>query len=126
MRRLWVEGSCTVVHPSGDRRTTLLGLANLAGLALVMRQGGLSQQTFESGLLEGLGKDYREELETRYTDLDWKTPVRDLAWPFGHRVEGVEVLKDIPYEPRHGRRGLLDVYRSFRRDAAVPDPEASE
>ncbi len=100
-----------LVRPAGDRRTALLGLVNLAGLALVMRQGGLSQQTFESGLVEGLGQGYREELEARYADLDWKTPLRDLAWPFGHRVEGVEVLKDIPYAPEHGRRGMLDVYR---------------
>jgi acetyl esterase/lipase len=100
-----------LLRPSGDRRSALLGLANLAGLAFLMRQGGLSEQTFESGLVEGLGQGYREELEARHTDLEWKTPLRDLAWPFGHRVEGVEILKDIPYEPRHGRRGMLDVYR---------------
>jgi acetyl esterase/lipase len=100
-----------LVRRKGDRRAALLGLANLAGLAVVMRQGGLAQQTFEAGLVEGLGKRYREELESRHTDLDWKTPLRDLAWPFGHRVEGVEILKNVPYEPRHGRRGMLDVYR---------------
>jgi acetyl esterase/lipase len=100
-----------VVHPFGDRRTTLLGVANLAGLALVMHQGRLSRQTFESGLVEGLGRGYREELESRHADLDWKTPLRDLAWPFGHHVQGVEILKNIPYEPDHGRRGMLDVYR---------------
>jgi acetyl esterase/lipase len=100
-----------LVRPAGDRRRALLGVANMAGLALAMRHSGLSQQTFESGLVEGLGTGYREELESRHADLDWRTPLRDLAWPFGQRVEGVEVLKDIPYAPDHGRRGLLDVYR---------------
>jgi acetyl esterase/lipase len=100
-----------LVRPSGDRRTALLGLANIAGLAVAMRHSGLSQQTFESGLVEGLGSGYREELEARHADLEWRTPLRDLAWPFRQRAQGVEVLKDIPYAPEHGRRGMLDVYR---------------
>ncbi|HET6562571.1 MAG TPA: alpha/beta hydrolase [Marmoricola sp.] len=100
-----------LVRPSGNRDLALLGAANLVGLALVMRQGGLSQQTFESGLVEGLGTGYREELESRHTDLDWKTPLRDLTWPFRQRAQGVEILKNIPYAPEHGRRGQLDVYR---------------
>jgi acetyl esterase/lipase len=100
-----------LVHPTGERRTALLGLANIAGLAVAMRHSGLSQQTFESGLVEGLGSGYREELEARHADLEWRTPLRDLAWPFRQRAKGVEVLKDIPYAPEHGRRGMLDVYR---------------
>ena len=96
---------------NADRRLALLGVANLAGLAYVFRGGVLSQQTFESGLVEGLGSDYREELESRHSDLDWRTPLRQLVWPFRDVSRDIEVVKNISYAPEHGRRGLLDVYK---------------
>jgi acetyl esterase/lipase len=95
----------------GDRRAALLGAANLAGLAYVFRGGMTSHQTFESSLVEGLGDGYREELESRHTDLDWKTPLRQLVWPFRDVPRDIEVIKNVSYAPEHGRRGLLDVYK---------------
>ncbi|MDX6324840.1 MAG: hypothetical protein QOK15_1194 [Nocardioidaceae bacterium] len=102
----------TAVHlvRSRDRKAALLGAANLAALGYVVRQGGRSRETFESGLLEGLGGDYRTELESRHADLDWTTPLRQLAWPFRHAGARVDVVKDVSYAPEHGRRGLLDIY----------------
>jgi acetyl esterase/lipase len=94
-----------------DRRLALLGAANLAGLAYVLRGGLQSRQTFESGLLEGLGSDYREALESRHSDLEWRTPVRQLVWPFRDVPRDIEVVKNVSYAPEHGRRGLLDVYK---------------
>jgi len=96
----------------GDRRGPLLGLANLAVLGYVLRQGGSSQHVFDRALGEALGDDYRSRLEERYDDLEWKTPLQQLLWPFRHHGPvGFEVHKDIAYAPEHGRRGLLDVYK---------------
>src|SRR5688500_1047205 len=63
-----------VARGEGDRRRAVLGVVNLAGLAYVLRGSVISHQTFESGLAEALGTTYREELESRHSDLDWKTP----------------------------------------------------
>ncbi|WP_246456160.1 alpha/beta hydrolase [Nocardioides mesophilus] len=69
--------------------------------------------------MEGLGADYEQRLRETYTDLDLSTPLSQLAWPFrllddpGHPVE---VIRDVPYEEAHGRRGLLDVYRQRGAD----------
>jgi acetyl esterase/lipase len=100
-----------LVSGKRDRRLALLGAANLAGLAYVFRGGVLSHETFESGLVEGLGDDYREVLESRHSDLDWKTPLRQLVWPFRDVPRDIEVIKNLSYAPEHGRRGLLDVYK---------------
>ena len=100
-----------LLRKDGHRRAALLGAANLAGLAYVFRGGVLSQQTFESGLVEGLGERYREDLESRHSDLDWKTPLRQLAWPFRDVPRDIEVIKNVGYAPEHGKRGLLDVYK---------------
>jgi len=95
----------------GHRRTPLLGLANIAALTYVLGQSRGSHQTFESGLVDGLGGDYREGLERVHDDLDWATPLRQLAWPFRIAEDGIEVERNIPYAPEHGKRGLLDVYK---------------
>jgi acetyl esterase/lipase len=94
-----------------SRAAALLGVGNLAALAFVVRQSNLSRETFESGLLEGLGEDYRSLLDARHRDLDWKTSLRQLAWPFRTPTRGIEILKDISYAPEYGRRGMLDIYR---------------
>ena len=100
-----------LLREGGDRRLAALGAANLAGLAYVLRGSMMSNQTFESALVEGLGEDYRKELESRHSDLDWKTPLRQLAWPFRDVSRDIEVVKNVSYAPEHGRRGLLDIYR---------------
>src|SRR4051812_12034068 len=103
----------TAVHLSRrrDPREALLGALNMAVLGYVFRQSGRSQETFESGLAQGLGEDYRTELESRHSDLDWTTPLRQLVWPFKHVGPQVAVDKNVRYAPEHGRRGLVDVYK---------------
>ncbi len=106
-----VDTARLLADRKADRRLALLGALNLAGLAYVFRGGMVSHQVFESGLAEGLGKEYRKELESRHEDLDWKTPLRQLVWPFRDVPRDIEVIKNIDYAPEHGRRGLLDIYR---------------
>lgn len=106
-----VDTALELVRPGGSRRQAALGVANLAALAYLTRQGAQSRHVFESGLLDGLGEQYRTDLESRHADLDWRTTPRQLAWPFRIPAEGIEILKDIPYAPEFGRRGLLDIYK---------------
>jgi acetyl esterase/lipase len=94
-----------------DRRTPLLGLANIAALTYVLSQSRASHQTFDTALVEGLGDDYRERLERSHQDLDLPTPLRQLVWPFKIPNEGIEVVRDVSYAPQFGKRGLLDVYK---------------
>lgn len=107
-------------HRTGHRTAPLLGLVNLVALAYVTQQGRTSRHAFEAGLTEGLGGDYLSQLGDRYDDLDWKTPLRQLVWPFRMPNENVEVVRNLPYAPQHGRRGRLDVYRP--RDGSTGRP----
>ena len=93
------------------RRTALLGAANMAALTYVLGQSRGSHQTFESALVDGLGDGYRDVLEQAYQDLDRKTPFRQLAWPFRIPDRDIEVVRDVPYAPQFGKRGLVDVYK---------------
>jgi hypothetical protein len=52
-----LDTSREMLREGGNRSHAMLGLANLAGLAAIMRHGGTSRQTFESGLADGLGAD---------------------------------------------------------------------
>jgi len=97
--------------PRHHRRTALLGLANIAALTYVLGQSRVSHQTFDSALVEGLGSDYRERLERTYDDLDLPTPLKQLVWPFKIPDEGIEVIRNVPYAPQFGKRGMLDVYK---------------
>ncbi len=106
-----VDTALELAHPKGRRTRALLGLANLAALGYVARQGRLSSAAFSQGLSEALGEESLSELSTRYADLDWTTPLRQLAWPFSIPSEGIEVIKNISYAPQYGTRGLLDVYK---------------
>jgi acetyl esterase/lipase len=94
-------------------RHALLGLANMAALGYLMRQGGLSGRQFSAGLKDALGESYRADVLSDVEDLDWKTPVSQLVWPFRAprtMSSAIEVHKNIPFAPEYGRRGLLDVY----------------
>lgn len=95
------------------RRTTapLLGLTNVAALAYLVHQSHRSRRTFEAALDDCFGGDHVDRLRERHDDLDWRTPLRRLAWPFHLSGAGLVVHRDLPYEPDHGSRGRLDVYR---------------
>jgi acetyl esterase/lipase len=97
----------------GHRAAMALGVANIAALGYLTRQSRSSEHAFDTALVEVLGDDYRHQLEARYAEIDWnwRTPRHQLLWPFRGSNRDIEVLKDLPYAPEHGRRGLLDVYK---------------
>ncbi|GAA4107695.1 alpha/beta hydrolase [Nocardioides fonticola] len=101
-------------HPSrltGRERAGLaLAGASAVGLAHLIRQARASQQVAEDALVEGLGYDYREQLDALPTPAELATPWRDLVYPFRVRKDGVRVARNVAYDPEHGKRGLLDVY----------------
>lgn len=101
-------------HPSrltGRERAGLaLAGASAVGLAHLIRQARASQQVAEDALVEGLGYDYREQLDALPTPAELATPWRDLVYPFRVRRDGVRVARNVAYDPAHGKRGLLDVY----------------
>ncbi len=105
-----------------NRRALALAGGSALGLtALVLQAEGAKKQV-DAALVEALGDDYLERLSKTYTDVDLSTPLSQLVMPFRMRNDEVEVLKDIPYDHEHGRRGLLDIYRpraSQRSDAPV-------
>ncbi len=99
-----------------SRAGLALGAASAAGLAVLVGESLAAQRHVDRALAETLGEDYLDRLRTTYTDLDLSTPLSQLAWPFRLRDDGVEVTSDVAYDPRHGKRGLLDVYRQRGAD----------
>lgn len=98
-----------------DRRALALATGSAVALAAVVAQSVRAQGYVDAALVEALGPDYRDRLSATYTDLDLSTPLSQLAMPFRLHDDEVEVVKDLPYDTGHGKRGLLDVYR--QRDA---------
>ncbi len=108
----------------GKRNRHALALAggSALGLTALIVQADGAKRHVDAALAQALGDDYLDRLAKTYTDLDLSTPLSQLAMPFRMRDDEVEVLKDIPYDTEHGRRGLLDIYRpraSQRSDAPV-------
>ena len=105
-----------------SRAGLALGAASAAGLAVLVGESLGAQRHVDRALAETLGEDYLDRLRATYTDLDLSTPLSQIVWPFRLRDDGVEVVRDVAYDPRHGKRGLLDVYRqrgADLRDAPV-------
>ena len=115
-----IDTGLEVSRRGRDPRHALLGLANIAALGFLLHQGTRSRRFFDDALSETLGEDYLDSLSSEH-DLDWTTPLKQLAWPFRVPTAHLDVQKDVPYEPRHGKRGLLDIYRPKHgvRDAPV-------
>jgi acetyl esterase/lipase len=109
-----VDTALEVTRRGKDPRHALLGLTNMAALGYLIRQGGLSGRQFGAGLKDALGETYRADVLADADDLDWRTPLSQLVWPFRApkaTTSAIEVRKNIPFAAEHGRRGLLDVYR---------------
>ena len=104
----------TAVHLTRGRRSRAglaLAAANLAGQAFLVDQARRVRQHAEDALVEAIGVDYVEQLDAAPTPAELATPWRALVNPFRVRNADVEVHRDLPYAPEHGKRGLLDVYR---------------
>ena len=101
-------------HATGARRDPrglALAAASSAGLAHLVAQSRQVRRVAEDALVEGLGADYLDELETRPTPAELAVPWRRLVYPFRVREPRVHVERDIVYDDTAGRRGTLDVYR---------------
>jgi acetyl esterase/lipase len=117
---LAVTAADAAVHARGKRRSVpglVLAGASAAGLAMLIKRSRDVQGQVEEALVEGLGADYIEQLETQPTPADLATPWRKLVNPFRMRNTEVKVEKNIAYND-HGRRGMLDVYMPA---AGVPE-----
>ena len=101
-----------------SRAGLAVAAANAVGLAFLVDQSRRVQQHAEEALVESLGRDYAEALESRPTPTDLATPWRQLVNPFRVRSDAVVVERNIAYDARHGKRGLLDVYRPAGRQLA--------
>ena len=104
------------------RERSRVGLAVAAaggvGLGALIAESAGAQHRVDEALRDSLGEDYLDRLDATYTDLDLSTPLSQLAWPFRLRDDEVEVIRDVAYDERHGRRGKLDVYRQRGADLA--------
>ena len=97
--------------PRRDVRGLVLAAASTLGLVFLVDQSRRVRQDAEDSLVEALGADFEEGLETRPTPADLAVPWRRLVYPFRMREPRVHVERDIVYHESAGRRGMLDVYR---------------
>lgn len=106
----------SAAHVAGRRRgpRSRAGLAlagvNALGLAFLVGQARRVGDQAEQTLADGLGADYVEQLDAAPTPADLAVPWRSLVNPFRLRNTAVRRQRDLVYDDRHGRRGLLDVY----------------
>ncbi|MEI5674026.1 MULTISPECIES: alpha/beta hydrolase [unclassified Nocardioides] len=118
---LAVTAADAATHARGRRRSVrglALAAANAAGLAFLVDQARRVGTRAEESLTEGLGLDYVEQLDAKPTPADLAVPWRRLVNPFRMSSPDVHRQRDIVYDDRHGRRGLLDVYTPA---AGVPE-----
>lgn len=102
-------------RPRSRAGLTLAALSSV-GLVYVVDQSRRVRKDAEKALTEGLGYDYVEQLDAEPTPADLAVPWRKLVYPFRLRSVTVRVDRDVAYAPEHGKRGLLDVYRSADGD----------
>lgn len=84
--------------------------ASMAGLGYLIAQARHAGDEAEEQLVAGLGEQYREALEQQPTPADLAIRWSRIAYPFRPTLKGVRVVRDVPYDPAHGKRGLLDIY----------------
>ncbi len=99
-----------------SRAGLALAAGSAVGLGVLVAEAVQARGRVDQALREALGTDYLDRLRETYTDLDLSTPLSQLVWPFALHDDQVEVTKDVAYEPAHGKRGLLDLYRQRGTD----------
>jgi len=101
----------------GGRNRATLGLAGAStvGLASMILESQRAKSYVDEALVDALGPDYRDRLTEKHTDIDLSTPLGQLALPFRLHDDEVEIVRDVVYDPSHGKRGLLDIYRPLQR-----------
>ncbi|MEC9051788.1 MAG: alpha/beta hydrolase, partial [Actinomycetota bacterium] len=110
---LAVTTADALAHATGSRRDArglALAGASVLGLGYLIAQSRQVATRAEEALVDGLGADYVEQLDTAPTPAELAVPWRKLVYPFRMREPRVTVHKNIAYDDETGRRGLLDVY----------------
>jgi acetyl esterase/lipase len=99
----------------------LITFASWVGLLLAHRQAHEAEGVLERALVEGLGGDYRQQIEPSLRAklshrIDWWR-----VWkPFPIKREDIEIVKDIHFGRERGTDLELDVYRSVARPSGCP------
>jgi acetyl esterase/lipase len=90
----------------------IIMIVSWMGMFLVLgRALATAKRSFENGLREGLGDDYRSKIRPELLDpIPDRAPLRTLIRPFHHNRTGIERIKDIPYGDA-GKRNMLDVFK---------------
>lgn len=86
-----------------------ISVASWAGLAGLTRQAHAAGTVVEAALREGLGDDYRAQLDARFQGADPRFPRSRVAMAFHFRRRDVHRVRDLRYGP-YGRRNMLDVW----------------
>lgn len=112
------EGS---FNSAADRVALSLGILVMAGLVLIVWRGARARPLVEQALEEGLGRDWRQELDPETASRLRNGPplANVLFWPFVLRPRNVERVANISYGPA-GRAHLLDLYRHASRPEGAP------
>lgn len=116
-----ITAADAAAHTTSRRRSRAglaLAGASLLGQAFLVDQARRVRTRAEDSLVEALGADYVEQLDTAPTPADLAVPWRSLVNPFRMRNTAVRKQRDVVYDEAHGRRGLLDVYSPA---AGVPE-----
>ena len=99
----------------------LITLASWAGLLLAQRKAHEAEDVLEHALVEGLGGDYRQQIEPALRakllrQIDWWR----VLMPFPIKRADVEIVKDIHFARERGTDLELDVYRNVARPPGCP------
>jgi acetyl esterase/lipase len=102
-----------------DRAGLVLAALSAAGLGALIATAQRAKGEIEQALNEGIGTNYRDQLEHSPAPADLATPWGQLAMPFRMRNPDVRRDRDIAYAPG-GKRFLLDVYRPREKVTGAP------
>lgn len=112
------------VHTARGRRDPValaLAAGSAVGLAWLVRGSRAVQHQVEDALVEGLGVDYVEELDTPPTPAELAVTWRSVARPFAFRDPAVKVHRNVAYADQ-GRRGRLNILRPAETGSVEPAP----
>src|SRR5271166_2220888 len=116
-----VFGVFGAFHGWPGRFGLLITFASWAGLLAAQRKAQEAEGVLERALVEGLGADYRQQIEPSLRAklshrIDWWR----VCKPFPIKREDVEIVKDIHFARERGTDLELDIYRNVARPSGCP------
>jgi acetyl esterase/lipase len=98
----------------------LITLASWLGLLVTQRKAHEAEGVLERALVEGLGGDYRQQIEPSLAGLPNRIDWWRVWKPFPIKRADVEIVKDIHFACERGTDLELDVYRNVARPSGCP------